>query len=247
MVGKDRQRLRAALPDEPRWAETRDLLSDEVCPVHLDPAGPAHSYIVVDDGGARMASVVGRPRADLIRLAVSESGELLAFSENIDHVRAALPTWSAERALLHVLPDWREAARPPAYPTRYLRAAEVGALAHVASELRAELQEAADEGVEILTALDGSLPVAFCYAGATTETLWDVAIDTARSHRRRGFAESVALGLIQGQAKRGLAPVWGAVESNTASLGLARKLGFVEVDMLWVLTPDRSTGVPSSA
>jgi hypothetical protein len=37
-------------------------------------------------------------------------------------------------------------------------------------------------------------------------------------------------------ADRGKAAVWGAVEGNRASANLAGRLGFVEVDQLWVLT-----------
>jgi hypothetical protein len=36
--------------------------------------------------------------------------------------------------------------------------------------------------------------------------------------------------------KKGKSAVWGALEGNRASAGLARRLGFVERDKLWVLT-----------
>ena len=34
-------------------------------------------------------------------------------------------------------------------------------------------------------------PVSFCYAGAVTESLWDVSIDTLPEHRRHGYAPFV--------------------------------------------------------
>ena len=44
------------------------------------------------------------------------------------------------------------------------------------------------------------------------------------------------MGLIVDRMLRGLRPVWIAVKSNEASHGLARRLGFEPVDLLWVLT-----------
>ena len=233
----DRQRLRATLPDVPRWTETRHLLGSAQSRVHVDPNAPDPAFIVVDEARVPFAAVVGRPHADLIRLAASQAGELLAFPDNVDDVKSALPGWAVERAILHTLPDWSTVSAVPAYPTRVLASSEVATFTHVEPELMAELQDAEDEGVDIVAALDGALPVAFCYAGATTETLWDVAIDTVPSHRRRGYAAAAASQLIRRQAERGLAPVWCALESNEASLGLARKLGFQEVDAIWLLTP----------
>jgi hypothetical protein len=38
----------------------------------------------------------------------------------------------------------------------------------------------------------------------------------------------------------GKEPVWGALESNAASMGLAAKLSFVPVDRVFVFEPARS-------
>jgi hypothetical protein len=38
----------------------------------------------------------------------------------------------------------------------------------------------------------------------------------------------------------GKEPVWGAVESNAASMGLATKLGFVPVNRIFVFEPVQS-------
>lgn len=236
-LSAERDRLRSLLPDLPRWIETRDLLSCRTCPLHVDPQAEQPSFVVVDDVLGKMASVVGHPAAALIREAVADSRELLAFQENVTHVRSALPEWRAEGAILHVLDRGPEAPAPPRHATRYLRPGEVRSLNHLDPELLEELAAAEDEGVEIAAAFDGELPVAFCYAGAASETLWDVAIDTALPYRRRGFAQAAAYHVIGDQADRGLTPVWGALETNVASIGLARKLGFVEVDRIWVLVP----------
>lgn len=41
--------------------------------------------------------------------------------------------------------------------------------------------------------------------------------------------------------REGLRPVWGAEETNSASLGLAKKLGFEPVDEVAVFHPSRRT------
>ncbi|HEY1013445.1 MAG TPA: GNAT family N-acetyltransferase, partial [Herpetosiphonaceae bacterium] len=94
------------------------------------------------------------------------------------------------------------------------------------SALAGELAAAAAGGAEIAALLDGGRPVAFCYAGSLTETLWDVSIDTLPAERRRGYAGQCAAWLIRRWAARGKAPVWQAVTDNPPSWRLALKLGF---------------------
>jgi len=84
--------------------------------------------------------------------------------------------------------------------------------------------------------MDGGAPVAVCSAGAVTETLWDVGIDTLAGHRRRGHATAAYRALAAHLAETGRDPVWGAEDTNVASLRLADELGFEPVDRLAVLT-----------
>ncbi|MEP7358149.1 MAG: GNAT family N-acetyltransferase, partial [Anaerolineales bacterium] len=86
--------------------------------------------------------------------------------------------------------------------------------------------------------VDGQ-PVAFCYAGSQTETLWDVAIDTLAAHRRQGHAAHSAAFLIRHFHAQDLRPVWQALEENRASWRLAEKLGFMPVDELAFFEPKR--------
>ena len=101
--------------------------------------------------------------------------------------------------------------------------------------LRDELTIESRAGTPIAAACVDEHPVAFCYAGAVTETLWDVSIDTLELYRRRGFAAQCAAYLIRRLAEDGKRPVWGAAESNAPSARLAAKLGFTPVDSLVVL------------
>ena len=74
---------------------------------------------------------------------------------------------------------------------------------------------------------------------AETEGLWDISIDTLVGHRRRGHAARCAAFMIRHMRETaGKEPVWGALETNTASMNLAASLGFVVVDRFSVLEPD---------
>ena len=111
-------------------------------------------------------------------------------------------------------------------------------LSMVPNHLLSELNDAAEEDLTIIAALDGKLPVAFAYIASQTESLWDVSIDTIRSHRRQGFA--TAIHLMSKMRQAGKSAVWGALESNLASWHLAKRLGFVENGKLWVLNRSRT-------
>jgi GNAT acetyltransferase-like protein len=71
-------------------------------------------------------------------------------------------------------------------------------------------------------------PVSFCYPVWQTETRWDVSIETLVPYRRLGLAARGARTLIRYMRGTGRAPVWGALETNTASRTLAARLGFLE-------------------
>ncbi len=104
---------------------------------------------------------------------------------------------------------------------------------HTPAELKEELVEAAKYSPVAATCVE-RLPVSFCYAGSQTESLWDISIDTLAGHRNRGYAALCVAFLIEHFRRQGLAPVWGALESNVPSMKLAAKLGFTPVDQLVV-------------
>ncbi len=192
-----------------------------------------------DDLGA----IVGEPAPKAMHQAVQDCEDVLAFPENIRYVREHLKHINVEQATLFqacagTIPE-------PSYPCRWLTREEVTSLSHLQAELRHELADVAAEGKEILAALDGDLPVAFVYIASETETLWDISIDTVETHRRRGFASAAVLTMMRIMTQRSKTAVWGAVHSNIASLNLARKLGFIEVDQLWVL--NRKLDMPVNA
>ena len=82
----------------------------------------------------------------------------------------------------------------------------------------------------VTAALVGGVPAAFCYSCWTTESLWDVSVDTLEAYRGRGLAEAVARAAIARRLGEWLQPVWGAVDTNGTSRRLAARLGFAETD-----------------
>ena len=228
-------RYRNKLPDEPRWVETRDLLawSGSAC-IGSDDDRNFVVWSKEDDLGA----IVGEPALKAMQEAAGDCTELLAFPENIHFVRKHLQNFEAEPATILKAPAGE--IPEPVYPCRQLTRGEVSSFSHLRTELRDELIDVEADGKDILAALEGDLPVAFVYVASETETLWDISIDTVETHRRRGFAAAVVLSMMRIMVQRSKTAVWGAAQSNRASLNLARKLGFIEVDELWVLNQGRS-------
>ena len=109
------------------------------------------------------------------------------------------------------------------------------------AELRAELERTLRRGTPTVAAFVGGVPVSFCCVASETEGLWDVAIDALEEHWRQGHAVRCAAFLIwHMRHTAGKEPVWGAVEFNAASMGLAAKFGFVPVVRIFVFEPVRS-------
>jgi len=239
------QDLAALLPDVPRWVELRSILlagRGDLLGLSTDPLACA-----VADPAFGSAIIVGRPPYEAIGEAAAlagPGGSILAPLESRDWVAAALPELRAERGVLHVMGD---APRLPELAPGEVRRLGLGEITplDLPEELRDELLAATAQGVGIAAALADGAPVAFCYAGSETESLWDVAIDTLEPWRRRGFAARAVAFEAEWFHALGKRPVWGAVESNHASRGLAAKLGFVPTDEVWVFSPPDDTVTPA--
>ncbi len=224
--------LLAALPDRPRWIEARAVLRTGHARVFEDDGG----FVVRNDApGGGLAVVVRAPSAALVREAVTDRAgrEVIAPADDADAVRAALAGWSEERAVLHELRDASRLAAPCA-DVRPLTAED--ALDGAPDGLREELDAARRGGVVWTACVDGT-PASFAYAYWRTEGWFDVSIDTLEAFRRRGLARVAVSELIRRERAEGREPVWGAMESNAASLQLAASLGFAPTDELVVFTP----------
>ena len=106
----------------------------------------------------------------------------------------------------------------------------------VPGELPASQRFVSDLTVPMAAAWADGRPVSFCYPVWQTETRWDVSIDTLAPYRRLGLGARAARTLIRHLRGSGRAPVWGALESNSASRTLAARLGFLEAAGIVVFT-----------
>jgi GNAT superfamily N-acetyltransferase len=236
---KRHEDLAAALPDIPRWVETRALLLSGRCRVFTG-SDPAAGFMVRGDREP-LICVVGRPEAAAVREAARGTDperRVLAPLSSAEYLRGILPDWRVATATVHRLgPD----AGPFPQPASDLRLVEPGAereriATRLPAGLREELTRLPPEAAMAVAVADGE-PAAVCYAAWETETLWDLSIDTLEPFRRRGLAARLSAFLIAQMRERGKEPVWGAEDDNTASLRLAAKLGFVPVDRLVLLAP----------
>lgn len=213
------------LPDEPRWVEAHGMASD----ARSWRSELAGGFAIGHDVAKLIVTDASAPAVAAIARAYPHHAILVARDPLAEALRDAGRT--PVRALLHTLPDPEtlpdlEGAIP--LPTD-------ADLAHVPEPLAAELAEARGRGEIWCCYVDG-VPMAFAYAPWRSPTLFDVSVDTLVGARQLGLGTIVASALIRHEGRE-RSPVWGADEGNTASLRLARALGFVEVDRIWVAPP----------
>lgn len=217
------------LPDEPRWVEAHGIASD--------PRGWRRALaggVALGHDTAKLIVIAGVAPAAVTTL-VREHAQhtvLVVAEPLLDALRDAGRT--PVRALLHTVPD------PAALPD--LEGAvplpEDAALDHVPAAIADEIADvrASGRGPIWTSYVDGA-PVAFAYAPWRSPRWFDVSVDTLAPARQLGLGTIVASAMIQHERAAGREPVWGADEDNLASLRLAHKLGFTEVDHLWVAPP----------
>ena len=233
------RRLAALLPDTPRFLETRGMLLEgcELLGVEEGGAGPSFVARGLYPEG-ELVAVVGHPAAGAVVEAVARNRGLravIAMPENAVPVARTLPGWEIRPAILHLLGEDGLTPMPEG---------DVGLLSGrdeplvLPGDLRAELENAIRMGTPLAAAFVDGAPVSFCYAASETERLWDVAIDTVEGYRRQGHAARCAAFMVRHMRETtGKEPVWGALETNVASMNLAASLGFVPVDRYFVLEP----------
>ncbi len=232
--------LAQALPDIPRFIETRGMLLANACEV-LGLNQTNGLNFVVRSFHTGLISVIGKPSIDAIRRATQQNKNqnvVLAFEDNLSFVAEALSSRKVDRAILHQRNDSIRLTDVAPNLVRYISGEEIFAHTGLSDALKAELLIASRNTRVAATVVEGQ-PVSFCYAGAETETLWDVSIDTLAGFRGRGLASMCVTFLILEMKKQGKQPVWGALESNKASLRLAKKLFFEPVDSLFVFEERR--------
>ena len=228
-------RLALALPDIPRWVETRSMLLSGRCEVMGLQEAESLSFVVRGPED-ELVSVIGFPDGEVIKEAARRNrnrGAVLAPPESGDHVAAALKDWTISPATIHLLGDAPDLPPVPEGTVRLLEPFEMDSLKGLPADLREELEYVSRISIVAATIVEGH-PVSFCYVASETESLWDISIDTLAGYRQRGYAGLCVAFLIDYMRERGKEPVWGAEESNIVSMRLAAKLGFVPADRLMV-------------
>lgn len=230
----DARGLAAALPDEPRWVETRALLlSGEAVVRGTADGGGA----VVLDPALPSGFLVGRADRSMLRDvadAAPQDFELVVQAGAFDDARAALPGWRVATAtVLSPASTWRAGDGEIAAGVVVSAPPEARWLARVPQEDEVRFYAAMAQAIA-LRLVAGEV-VAVCAAGDVTESLWDVGIDTVESHRRAGHGAAVFRALAAHMAAGGRQPVWCAQDDNVASLTMAARLGFKPVDRIGIL------------
>jgi hypothetical protein len=204
------------LPDEPRWVEAHGIAAD---PEHWRT--PLGGGFALGHDAAKLIVIAGdadRHGLAALARAYPQHTVLLENPAAIDR-----PT---ERAILHTLPDVE--AMPDLEGAVLL-----GDDVPLPDPLADELGWARARGPVFTVYLD-SQPAAFAYAPWRSAKYFDVSVDTVIGARQLGLATIVSAAMIRHEIAGGRQPVWGADEDNVASLRLARRLGFVAVDEIWV-------------
>ncbi len=240
------------IPDDPLHLEARHLLLLESS--RIVGCQPGHGGGLVWDPHDRLIAVIGRPATRLFAEAARAAGAadpaaaaeaagrtagwtLLAPLDMIDRIDEALPDWGGEEAVIYRHdPKAESAPETPGADLRRVEGFASGELDHLPADLRAEVEGAVGQKAMAAAWVDGR-PVCFCYPFRETESLWDVSVDTLEPYRRRGLAYA-CVRFLAGELRRAAKePVWGALESNAASLALAEKLGFRPVGRILVMSP----------
>jgi hypothetical protein len=89
-------------------------------------------------------------------------------------------------------------------------------------------QEMLEEGVVAGAVVKGDL-VAIAFTHARSARHADVAVNTSKEWRGRGFATAATSLVVQRLQETGQRPVWSSGEGNLASLRVAQKLGFTPI------------------
>lgn len=225
----------ASLPDLPRWVDARGMLMAR------------RGYVVDTSDGCRL--ICGRKDRLVVPITLELSPQvedaatrevpgasILLQDVMLPAGRFHLPDWNAEPATVYTLPpDRARSWRLPPWPTAPMTLAQIDDARDVPPGLRDQLRDAVARTSVWSASMEGQ-PVAFAHAAHTTEGWFDLSVHTLEQARNRGLGRAAAMGLIVDRMLRGLRPVWCAEKRNEASHGLARRLGFEPVDLLWVLT-----------
>ena len=232
-----RRDLAGLRPDTPEWLDLRGILFSSRCDVFVNPDPTTGFVVCAWDMAVGVAA--GRPLRSVVAAAVGGSEgvrtaewHLLAAPESVETIAAALPAWRRRGVTLHTRTANEPLVAPATQSGIEIRLAPEGWVAaglsveHLPQPLRREYETDMLRQCPLAAAVADDRAVAFCYVAVQSEALWDIAVDTLPSHRRRGLAAACVGKLAEHLDRQGLRPVWGALDENEPSMRLAARLGF---------------------
>ncbi len=232
-----RRDLAGLRPDTPQWLDLRGFLFSSRCDVFAN-SDPTTGFVVCAWDMA-VAVAAGRPARSVVAAAVAGNDgartaewHLLAPPESVEALATALPAWRRRGVTLHtrtVNEPFRAPETQSGIETRLAPdgwAAAGLSVEHLPQSLRREYETDMLRRCPLAVAVADDRAVAFCYAAVTSESLWDIAVDTLPAHRRRGLATACVAKLAEHMDRQGMRPVWGALDDNEPSMRLAARLGF---------------------
>ena len=256
---------RKASPEERRaLAGTLGDTPESVISIHLLARGLAEAYVAGEPARPDGVIVQGGPDPGELMSFGSDTGvlwELLRLVEGWSCVSVVEPcaeelgriieerTGSGVRYygdIYHVLRS--PVARIHHEAARLLTPEDLELVEAAAVEVRGSgwdsTQEMLEEGVVAGAVVKGDL-VAIAFTHARSARHADVAVNTLRKWRGRGFATAAASLVAQRLQEAGQVPVWSGGEDNLASLRVAQKLGFTPIARRIYLIRDRPASADS--
>ena len=225
----------ASLPDLPRWVAARGLLlSRRGFAIDVDES----CRIVCSRRDRLVVPVTITLSAQLEAVAAQEVPDAAILLQDImlPAARYHLPEWNAEPVTVFTLPIDKARAWPvPTWPTGPVTVEQLQSSSQIPAGLLDRLLDASSRAPVWAASADGQ-PLAFCYASQTTESWFEATVETVEPARGRGLGRAATMGLVVDRLLHGLRPVYSCVRSDAAANGLAHKLGFEAVDMLWLMT-----------
>lgn len=237
-------RVLALIPEQPADVHARGMVlaGGGEAVLGPDPGRDETEGGFVAELGGPLVCAFGRPPLAATRELLQRRPtcqRILAPALSRAALAEALPAWSWNPVLFHVLPSPQRWARPSSpWETRWLERGERGLLDELPADLRDELLLPLARGGLAAAFADGRA-ASFAYVFTRTERYADLSVDTLEGQRRRGLAACCAAFLVAEVLAAGLEPVWGCTEANEASRALALRLGFRVADHGGFLTaPD---------
>ena len=128
----------------------------------------------------------------------------------------------------------------PNEAVRLLTSEDVGRLAKAPAEVQGNGYKTHEamltDGIAAGAVVDDNI-VAIAHIYAETDLHADIGVSTVEQWREKGFATTAASLVAQEIQAKGKVPAWSCGEDNAASLRVAQKLGFTEIDRRTYVIP----------